>query len=80
MTSNISTFIIKHTAKFNNYINSIRGVRVGIYKENNQIIHKISFSMALQPFGPCPLFQFLNPLHSRYGSLDGEAVRRKAAT
>jgi hypothetical protein len=25
----------------------------------------LSLSMALQPFGPWPLFQFLNPIHSR---------------
>jgi hypothetical protein len=37
-------------------------------------------SMALQPFGPWPLFQFLNPIHSRKDSLDGGSARRKAAT
>jgi hypothetical protein len=38
-------------------------------------------SMALQPFvGPWQLFQFLNPIHSRLGSLDGGSGRRKAAT
>jgi hypothetical protein len=26
--------------------------------------------MALQPFGPWTLFQFLNPIRSRYGPLD----------
>jgi hypothetical protein len=35
--------------------------------------------MAVQPFGPRPLFQFLNPIHSRYDSLDGGSARRKAA-
>jgi hypothetical protein len=32
------------------------------------------------PCGPRPLFQFLNPIHSRYDSLDGGSARRKAAT
>jgi uncharacterized protein YraI len=37
--------------------------------------------MAPQPFvGPCPLFQFLDLIHSRYGSLDGGSARRKAYT
>jgi hypothetical protein len=36
--------------------------------------------MALQPFGSWPLFQFLNPVHSQYDSLDGRSARRKAAT
>jgi hypothetical protein len=37
--------------------------------------------MALQSFvGPWPLFQFLNPTHSRQDSLDGGTVLRKAAT
>jgi hypothetical protein len=31
-------------------------------------------------FGPWPLFEFLNPIHSRQGSLDGGSARRKAAT
>jgi hypothetical protein len=35
--------------------------------------------MALQPFfGPWPLFQFLDPLHSRLDFLDGGSARRKA--
>jgi hypothetical protein len=29
------------------------------------------FFMALQPFGPSSLFQFLNPIHSRQDSLNG---------
>jgi hypothetical protein len=34
----------------------------------------------LQPFvGPWPLFQFLNPIHSRQDFLDAESGRRKAA-
>jgi hypothetical protein len=33
--------------------------------------------MALQPFGPWPLFQFVDPIHSRQGSLDGGSARRK---
>jgi hypothetical protein len=33
--------------------------------------------MALQPFGPSPPFRFLNPIHSRYSSLDGGWARRK---
>jgi hypothetical protein len=36
--------------------------------------------MALQSFGPWSLFQVLNPIHSRYDSMDGETARRKAAT
>jgi hypothetical protein len=36
--------------------------------------------MALQPFGPWSLFNFLNPIHSRYDSLDGGSARRKVAT
>jgi hypothetical protein len=36
--------------------------------------------MALRPFEPWPLFQFLNPIHSRQDSLDGGSARRKAAT
>jgi hypothetical protein len=37
--------------------------------------------VALQPFvGPWPLFQFLDPIHSRYNSLDEGSARRKAAT
>jgi hypothetical protein len=36
--------------------------------------------MALQPFGPWPLFQFLNPIYSRQDYSDGGSVRRKAAT
>jgi hypothetical protein len=40
-----------------------------------------NLSMALQPFvEPWPLFQFLNPIHSRQDSLDGGSARRKAAT
>jgi hypothetical protein len=30
------------------------------------------FSMALQLFGPSPLFQFFNPIHSRQNSLYGD--------
>jgi hypothetical protein len=37
-------------------------------------------SMALQPFGPWPRFQFLNPIRSRKDSLEGGSARRKAAT
>jgi hypothetical protein len=37
--------------------------------------------MALQPFvGPWPLFQFRNPIHSRYDPLDGGSANRKAST
>jgi hypothetical protein len=37
--------------------------------------------MALQPFaGPWALFQFLDPIHSRWDSLDGGSARPKAAT
>jgi hypothetical protein len=37
--------------------------------------------MALQPFvGSWPLFQFLDPKHSRQDSFDGGSARRKAAT
>jgi hypothetical protein len=45
------------------------------------VIHNICLSMALLPsVGPWPLFQFLNPIHSRYDSFDVESARRKAAT
>jgi hypothetical protein len=40
----------------------------------------LSLSMALQPFGPWPLFQSLNPIYSRWDSLDGVSARRKVAT
>jgi hypothetical protein len=36
--------------------------------------------MALQHFGPWQLFQFLNPIHSRWDSTDGGSARRRAAT
>jgi hypothetical protein len=32
---------------------------------NSKLERYISLSMALQPFGPWQLFQFLNPIHSR---------------
>jgi hypothetical protein len=38
------------------------------------------FSMALQPFGPLSLFQFLIPIYSRYDSLNGRSARSKAVT
>jgi hypothetical protein len=37
-----------------------------------------SLCMALQPFGPWSLFQFLNPMHCRYVSMDGGSALRKA--
>jgi hypothetical protein len=41
----------------------------------------VQVSMVLHPFvGPWPLFQFLNPIHSRLGSLGGGSARRKAVT
>jgi hypothetical protein len=40
----------------------------------------LSLSMTLQPFGPWLLFQFLNPEHSRLGSLEGGSACRKSAT
>jgi hypothetical protein len=44
-----------------------------------QHLIRISLSMPLQPFvGPWPLFQFLNPIHSRQDSLGGGSARRKA--
>jgi hypothetical protein len=37
--------------------------------------------MDLQPFvGPWPLFQFLDPIHSRWDSLDRESAHRKSST
>jgi hypothetical protein len=37
--------------------------------------------MALQPgVGPWPIFQFLNPVHSRQDSLEGGSAHRKAIT
>jgi hypothetical protein len=41
----------------------------------------IIINMALQPFvGPWPLFEFLDPIHSQYDSLDGGSARHKAST
>jgi hypothetical protein len=37
--------------------------------------------MAMQPFVvPWPLFKFLDPIQSRWDSLDGGTARHKAAT
>jgi hypothetical protein len=47
---------------------------------NYQSSQILSLSVALQPFGPSPLFQFFNPTHSRQDSLDGGSVLRKAST
>jgi hypothetical protein len=45
------------------------------------IIIIIIIIMAVQPFvGPWPLFQFLDPIHSRQDSLDGGSYRCKAST
>jgi hypothetical protein len=45
------------------------------------IIIIIIIIITQQPFvGPWPLFQCLDRIHSRYGSLDGGSARRKAAT
>jgi phosphatidylglycerophosphate synthase len=45
------------------------------------IIIIIIIIMALQSFvWAWPLFQFLDPLHSWWDSLDGGSARRKAAT
>jgi hypothetical protein len=45
------------------------------------IIIIIIIIMALQPFVvPLPIFQFLDPIHSRQDSLDGGSVRCKTAT
>jgi hypothetical protein len=45
------------------------------------LLFRIIIIMTLQPFvGPWPLFQFLDPIHSRNDSLDGGPVCRKAAT
>jgi hypothetical protein len=35
-------------------------------------VHSLSLSIVLQPFGSWPRFQFLNPIHSRQDSLDGD--------
>jgi hypothetical protein len=45
-------------------------------------LHRVSLViiMSLEPFvGSSPLFQFLNPIHSRQDSLDGRPARRKAS-
>jgi hypothetical protein len=34
-------------------------------KRRCTVTGSLSLSMALQPFGPWPLFQFHNPIHSR---------------
>jgi hypothetical protein len=54
----------------------------GRYRKDHVYIFSfsLSLSMALQPFRPCPLFQFFNPIHSRQDSLDGGSALRKAAT
>jgi hypothetical protein len=45
------------------------------------IIIIIIIIMALQHYvGPWPLFQFLDPIHSRWDSLDGGSARRKNNT
>jgi hypothetical protein len=52
-----------------------------IDQENGWAPNIIIIIMALQPsVGPWPLFQFLDPIHSRLGSLDGRSARRKAYT
>jgi hypothetical protein len=49
------------------------------YVKLPQII--IIIIITVQPFvGPWPLFQFLDPIHSRSVVLDGGSARRKAAT
>jgi hypothetical protein len=41
----------------------------------------VCLSMALQSLiGPWPLYQFLNPIHSLYYSLNGGSARRKVVT
>jgi hypothetical protein len=48
---------------------------------NELFILSIPLSMVLPSFvGTRPLFQFVNPIHSRLDSLDGGSARRKAAT
>jgi hypothetical protein len=45
------------------------------------IIIIIIIIMALQPYvGHWPLFQFLDPIHSRQDSFDGGSAHRKAST
>jgi hypothetical protein len=45
------------------------------------LVHLHIIIMALQLFvGPWLLFQFLDPIQSRYDSSDGGSVRRKAST
>jgi hypothetical protein len=45
------------------------------------IIIIIIIIIALHPFvGPWSLFQFLDPIHSRYDSLDGGSAHREAST
>jgi hypothetical protein len=42
---------------------------------------KFYISMARETFvGPWPLFKFLNPIHSRWDSLDEGSAHRKTAT
>jgi hypothetical protein len=47
-------------------------------KQTSQRGHNSRSQPAL--VGPWPLFQFLNPIHSRQDSLDGGSARRKTAT
>jgi hypothetical protein len=47
---------------------------------HNYICTFFFFSMALEPFGPWLLFQFLNPIDSQQDSLERGSAHRKAAT
>jgi hypothetical protein len=46
----------------------------------NRTSLSLSLSLALLPFGPWPVFLFLNPIHNLYDSLNGGSARRKTAT
>jgi hypothetical protein len=62
---------------------SPKGVKMFGYQNKRviPIMDFLSLSMALQPFGSWPLFQFLNPIHSRFGPWTGnQPVARQQPT
>jgi hypothetical protein len=61
-------------------LNSATDNEAGSFSLSLSLSRSLSLSMDLQPFGPLPLFRFLNPIHSRWNSLHGGSARRKAAT
>jgi hypothetical protein len=65
-----------------------KNYEIAVYVPNETILKEMTYSWNFpihllclnSPFvGPWPHFQFLNPIHSRYDTLDGGSARRKAA-